>query len=83
MRLLTDARIPPSLSWDQVVPLISTDRRYGGLKSAGERKVVFNDYVQKRRAQEAEEARMQKAKVSTALLMMHFIGQPARRAVSY
>ena len=37
--------------------------RYGGLKSLGEKKAAFNEYVQQRKKEEAEEARQKRLQV--------------------
>ena len=41
--------------------------RYGGLKSLGEKKAAFNEYVQQRKKEEAEEARQKRLQVTAEL----------------
>ncbi|CAD7696897.1 unnamed protein product [Ostreobium quekettii] len=45
-------------TWEQAMRLIVNDKRYGALKSLGEKKTCFNEYVQERRNKEREEERM-------------------------
>jgi len=44
-------------TWEQTMRLIASDPRYGALKSLGEKKACFNEYVQQRKNEEREEAR--------------------------
>jgi len=69
LRLLSDAGIPPTLSWEQVSQLVATDRRFGALSTAGDRKAAFNEYVQQKKKQEAEEVMQKRAKASFLLLL--------------
>ena len=41
--------------------------RYGALKSLGEKKTAFNEYVQQRKKEEAEEARQRRMQVGGAV----------------
>lgn len=58
--LLTDASVASGMSWDETMRLIVGDRRYGALKSLGEKKAAFNEFVQQRKKEEAEEARQRR-----------------------
>ena len=44
-------------TWEQAMRLIVNDGRYGALKSLGEKKQCFNEYVQQRRNEEKDEER--------------------------
>ncbi|KAH9603745.1 hypothetical protein KSS87_009057, partial [Heliosperma pusillum] len=62
--LLESANVESDWTWEQTMRLIINDKRYGALKSLGERKQAFNEYLIQKRKQEAEErrARNKKAK---------------------
>ena len=45
-----------------------TDRRFGALKTLGERKAAFHEYVAQRKKEAAEEARQARMQVSRAAL---------------
>ncbi|KAH9655523.1 pre-mRNA-processing protein 40A [Citrus sinensis] len=55
--LLESANVGSDWSWDQAMQAIINDRRYGALKTLGERKQAFNEYLGQRKKQEAEERR--------------------------
>jgi pre-mRNA-processing factor 40 len=61
--MLHDAAIPSLLSWEDTVLLLAGDKRFGALKTVGERKAAFNEYIQHRRKEEAEVARAKQVKV--------------------
>lgn len=61
--MLNDAAIPSLLSWEDTVLLLAGDKRFGALKTVGERKAAFNEYIQHRRKEEAEAARAKQVKV--------------------
>lgn len=42
---------------------LAMDRRFGSLKTVGERKAAFNEYIQHKRKEEAEAARQERLKV--------------------
>ncbi|KAK9828976.1 hypothetical protein WJX72_003175 [[Myrmecia] bisecta] len=69
--LLASVHTASDWSWEQTMRLIISDRRYSALKSLGEKKACFNEYLQQRAREEKEEAR-RKAKQTrddfTALL---------------
>lgn len=45
-------------------PVQVSDRRFGALKTLGERKAAFHEYVAQRRKEEAEEARLRRMQVT-------------------
>ena len=55
--LLADKDIGSDSSWEAAMRLIINDRRYKALKSLGEKKQCFNEYLQQRKKAEKEEAR--------------------------
>ncbi|PRW33660.1 pre-mRNA-processing 40A isoform A [Chlorella sorokiniana] len=61
-QLLSDAGVSSGMSWEESMRLIVGDRRYGALKTLGEKKTAFNEYVQARKKEEAEEARQRRMK---------------------
>merc|ERR1711935_1019511 len=60
MGLLEDKAIKSTMKWDEALKTIQEDRRFNALVKAGERKQVFNDYVQKAKKQEKDEERERK-----------------------
>lgn len=66
-QLLVDCRIPSGLGWVETQQAVAGDRRFGALKTAGERKAAFFEYVQHMKGEEAEEGRRQRMKVSGAV----------------
>ncbi|KAL7082566.1 hypothetical protein ACP275_14G107200 [Erythranthe tilingii] len=62
--LLEASNVGSDWSWDQAMRLIIKDRRYGALRTLGERKQTFNEFVGQKKKQESEErrARQKKAK---------------------
>lgn len=60
LRLLDVCQIPAWMSWEQVCSMLSTDRRFGGIRSVQERKVVFEEYVARKKEEDkaAEDARL-------------------------
>lgn len=62
--LLEAANVGSDWTWDQAMRAITNDRRYGALKTLGERKQVFNEFISQKRKQEAEDrrSRMRKAR---------------------
>lgn len=55
--LLETANIASDWTWDQAMRVIINDRRYGALKTLGERKQAFNEFLGQKKKQEAEERR--------------------------
>ncbi|XP_078168020.1 pre-mRNA-processing protein 40A [Carex rostrata] len=60
--LLESANVESDWSWDQAMRVIINDKRYGALKTLGERKQAFNEYLGQRKKQELEEKRMKQKK---------------------
>ncbi|PIA57043.1 hypothetical protein AQUCO_00600043v1 [Aquilegia coerulea] len=60
--LLESANVESDWSWDQAMRIIVNDKRYGALKTLGEKKQAFNEYLGQRKKQEAEERRIKQKK---------------------
>nr|DAD48228.1 TPA_asm: hypothetical protein HUJ06_018165 [Nelumbo nucifera] len=60
--LLESANVESDWTWEQAMRVIINDKRYGALKTLGERKQAFNEYLGQRKKQEAEERRMRQKK---------------------
>ncbi|KAM3289082.1 pre-mRNA-processing protein 40A [Capsicum chacoense] len=60
--LLESANIGSDCTWDQAMRAVINDRRYGALKSLGERKQAFNEYLSQKKKLEAEERRVKQKK---------------------
>ncbi|KAJ4797746.1 Pre-mRNA-processing protein 40A [Rhynchospora pubera] len=60
--LLESANVEADWTWDQAMRVIINDKRYGALKTLGERKQAFNEYLGQRKKHEAEERRMKQRK---------------------
>ncbi|KAM7470535.1 hypothetical protein LguiA_008718 [Lonicera macranthoides] len=60
--LLETADIVSDWTWDQAMRVIINDQRYGALRTLGERKQVFNEFLGQKRKQEAEERRIKQKK---------------------
>ncbi|XP_065847148.1 pre-mRNA-processing protein 40A isoform X2 [Euphorbia lathyris] len=56
--LLEFANVQSDWTWEQTMREIVNDKRYSALKTLGERKQAFNEYLGQRRKLEAEERRM-------------------------
>ncbi|KAK9903919.1 hypothetical protein WJX75_000518 [Coccomyxa subellipsoidea] len=55
--LLASVQVNSDWSWEQTMRLIISDNRYSALKSLGEKKACFNEYVQQRKNEEVMEKR--------------------------
>lgn len=55
--LLAAKGVASDWSWEQTMKLIINDKRYAALKSLGEKKQCFNEYLQQRKKGEKEEER--------------------------
>lgn len=55
--LLESANVESDWTWEQAMRLIINDKRYAALKSLGERKQAFNEYLGQKKKQDAEERR--------------------------
>lgn len=60
--LLESVNVQSDWTWEQVMREIINDKRYGALKTLGERKQAFNEYLGQRKKLEAEERRMRQKK---------------------
>ncbi|XP_048336343.2 pre-mRNA-processing protein 40A isoform X3 [Ziziphus jujuba] len=60
--LLEDANIGCDWTWDRAMRVIINDKRYGVLKTLGDRKQAFNEFLIQRKKQDAEERRMKQKK---------------------
>ncbi|KAK9097127.1 hypothetical protein Sjap_022624 [Stephania japonica] len=60
--LLESANVESDWSWEQTMRVIINDKRYGALKTLGERKQAFNEYLGQRKKLEAEERRIKQKK---------------------
>ncbi|KAK3004047.1 hypothetical protein RJ639_018359, partial [Escallonia herrerae] len=68
--LLESANVEADWSWEQAMRVIINDRRYGALKTLGERKQAFNEYLMQRKKLEAEERRMRQRKAREEFIKM-------------
>ncbi|XP_021850029.1 pre-mRNA-processing protein 40A isoform X3 [Spinacia oleracea] len=68
--LLESANVHSDWNWDQAMRVIVNDKRYGALKTLGERKQAFNEYLGQRRKQEAEERRLRQKKAKEEFTKM-------------
>ncbi|KAL5780053.1 hypothetical protein ACOSQ2_010790 [Xanthoceras sorbifolium] len=60
--LLESANVQSDWTWEQTMREIINDKRYGALKTLGERKQAFNEYLGQRKKLEAEGRRMRQKK---------------------
>ncbi|KAA8545747.1 hypothetical protein F0562_020802 [Nyssa sinensis] len=60
--LLESANVGSDWTWDQAMRVIINDRRYGALRSLGERKQAFNEFLGRKKKQDAEERRARQKK---------------------
>ncbi|KAM3271179.1 hypothetical protein P3S67_029382 [Capsicum chacoense] len=60
--LLESANIGADCTWYQAMRAVINDWRYGALKSLGERKQAFNEYLSQKKKLEAEERRVKQKK---------------------
>ncbi|GER36382.1 pre-mRNA-processing protein 40A, partial [Striga asiatica] len=60
--LLESANVASDWNWDQAMKVIINDRRYGALRTLGERKQAFNEFVGQKKKQDAEEKRARNKK---------------------
>ncbi|XP_074279209.1 pre-mRNA-processing protein 40A isoform X2 [Silene latifolia] len=68
--LLESANVQSDWTWDQAMKAIVNDKRYGALKTLGERKQAFNEYLGQRKKYEAEERRMRQKKAKEEFTKM-------------
>ncbi|XP_057977866.1 pre-mRNA-processing protein 40A-like isoform X2 [Malania oleifera] len=53
--LLESVNVESNWTWDQAMRVIINDKRYGALRTLGERKQAFNEFLGQRKRQEVEE----------------------------
>jgi pre-mRNA-processing factor 40 len=68
--LLESVRVESDWTWEQAMRVIINDKRYGALKTLGERKQAFNEYLAQRKKQETEEKRLKQKKAREEFLVM-------------
>ncbi|KAL6880484.1 hypothetical protein ACP4OV_012049 [Aristida adscensionis] len=68
--LLESVNVESDWTWDQAMRVIINDKRYGALKTLGERKQAFNEYLNHRKKLEAEEKRVKQRKARDDFLAM-------------
>ncbi|XP_024972688.1 pre-mRNA-processing protein 40A isoform X3 [Cynara cardunculus var. scolymus] len=68
--LLEDANVEADWNWEQAMRVIINDKRYGALKTLGERKQAFNEYLMQRKKLEAEERRLRQRKAKEEFTKM-------------
>ncbi|GFP87572.1 pre-mRNA-processing protein 40a [Phtheirospermum japonicum] len=68
--LLESANVEADWTWDQAMRVIINDKRYGALKTLGERKQAFNEYLMQRKKVEAEERRLRQRKAKEEFMTM-------------
>ncbi|KAL2529485.1 Pre-mRNA-proCES [Forsythia ovata] len=68
--LLESANVEADWSWEQAMRVIINDKRYGALKTLGERKQAFNEYLMQRKKLEAEERRLRQRKAKEEFTKM-------------
>ncbi|KAL3634100.1 hypothetical protein CASFOL_021154 [Castilleja foliolosa] len=68
--LLESANVEADWNWDQAMRVIINDKRYGALKTLGERKQAFNEYLVQRKKVEAEERRLRQRKSKEEFMTM-------------
>lgn len=61
--LLESTNVESDWTWEQAMRVIINDKRYCALKSLGEKKQVFNEFLGDRKKQEIEERRLKQKKV--------------------
>ncbi|GKV19786.1 hypothetical protein SLEP1_g30005 [Rubroshorea leprosula] len=60
--LLESANVGSDWTWDQALRVIINDKRYGALRTLGERKQAFNEFLTQKKKQEVEERRTKQKK---------------------
>ncbi|CAN4084814.1 unnamed protein product [Withania somnifera] len=68
--LLESANVESDWTWEQTMRVIINDKRYGALKTLGERKQAFNEYLMQRKKREAEERRLRQRKAKEEFTKM-------------
>ncbi|KAI3689095.1 hypothetical protein L2E82_47043 [Cichorium intybus] len=68
--LLESANLEADWSWEQAMRVIINDKRYGALKTLGERKQAFNEFLIEKKKLEAEERRLRLKKAKEEFIKM-------------
>lgn len=68
--LLEALHVESDWTWEQAMRVIINDKRYGALKTLGERKQAFNEFLAHRKKQEAEEKRTRQKKAREEFIIM-------------
>ncbi|XP_057840950.2 pre-mRNA-processing protein 40A isoform X2 [Cryptomeria japonica] len=68
--LLESAHVESDWTWEQAMRIIINDKRYGALKTLGERKQAFNEYLAQRKKHEAEERRIRQKRAREDFIIM-------------
>ncbi|KAL3514364.1 hypothetical protein ACH5RR_027081 [Cinchona calisaya] len=68
--LLEYANVEADWTWEQAMRVIINDKRYGALKTLGEKKQAFNEYLMQRKKIEAEERRLRQRKAKEEFTKM-------------
>ncbi|XP_024527383.1 pre-mRNA-processing protein 40A isoform X2 [Selaginella moellendorffii] len=68
--LLEAMHVQSDWTWDQAMRVIINDKRYGALKSLGERKQAFNEYLAQRKKLDLEEKRLKQKKAREDFIKM-------------
>ncbi|KAG6409219.1 hypothetical protein SASPL_132253 [Salvia splendens] len=68
--LLESANVEANWTWDQAMRVIINDKRYGALKTLGEKKQAFNEYLMQRKKIEAEDRRHRQRKAKEDFVKM-------------
>lgn len=68
--LLEAVHVEADWTWEQAMRVIINDKRYGALKTLGERKQAFNEYLSYRKKHEAEEKRIKQKRAREEFLIM-------------
>lgn len=68
--LLESANLEADWSWEQAMRVIINDKRYGALKTLGERKQAFNEFLIEKKKLDAEERRLRLKKAKEEFIKM-------------
>ncbi|XP_024976016.1 pre-mRNA-processing protein 40A-like isoform X3 [Cynara cardunculus var. scolymus] len=68
--LLESANLEADCSWEQAMRVIINDKRYGVLKTLGERKRAFNEFLMEKKKLDVEESRLRQKKAKDEFMKM-------------
>lgn len=68
--LLSDAGVDSGVPWEDVARAVSSDRRFGALRTAGERRAAFAEHVAQCKKEETERARKRRLEAKEAFLAL-------------